>query len=141
MDVRGPTRAAMKRLTIGMVVACAAAAVGAPVVRAATVSSSNPGGVATYVPEAGDVGHHLVLGPDPNDATQLLFNDTIRLNPVVGGDALGDPETCFAAGAGSQTATCPVDSPVAVTLGPGDDALELKGGVNNANVDASTGND
>src|SRR4051794_26325227 len=108
MDVRGPTRAATRRLIQGMVGACAVAAVSAPAAGAATVSNANPTAVATYAPETADTSHHLVLGADPLDAAQLLFTDTLSpINPVLAGADIGNPETCNAPGAGSSTATCP----------------------------------
>jgi hypothetical protein len=139
MDVRGPTRAAAKRLTTGVVAACAVAAVSAPVAAAGTLSSANPDGVATYSNES-DGGHNFVLSADPTDG-HLIFTDSLPINPLIGGDALGDPETCDALGLPDTPATCPANTPVSMTLSPGDDTIEIGAGFNNATVDASTGAD
>src|SRR4051812_16167773 len=140
MDVRGPRRAAAKRLTAGMVVACAAAAVGAPAAMAATVSYDATGTapLTTYAPDTTkDTTHHLVLGPVTGDATRLLFDDAVSpIDAALAGAGLDGCQPEAAAGA----ATCPAGA-VAMTLGPGDDTLELQDGVDNANIDASGGND
>src|SRR3954468_18022421 len=137
MDVRGPTRAAAKRLTTGVMAACAVAAVSAPVAVAGTLSSANADGVATYSNDS-DTGHNFVLSADPVDG-HLLFTDTVStIDPLVSSDALG--ETCFAE-PGTHSATCPPATPVSMTLSSGDDALDLGAGFDNATVDASTGAD
>jgi len=125
-----------------MVVACAAAAVGAPAAMAATGShdATRTAPVTADAPgTTKDTTHHLVLGPVTGDPTRLLFDDNISpIDPLPAASDL-DPG-CLVEGTSLGTATCPA-SPVAITLGPGDDTLELQDGVDNANIDASAGND
>jgi hypothetical protein len=126
------------RLLQGMVAACAAAALLAPAAGASTVSYDATGAapLTTFVPDAADTTHHLTLGPAV-DPGRLLFNDTLSPVdlPLAGQDA-GGCQLQDAPGA----ATCPA-GPVTITLGPGDDALEVQDGVDDVNVDASAGTD
>jgi hypothetical protein len=93
MDVRGPTRAAAKRLTTGMVVACAAAAVCAPAAMAGSVSNVHPkpidpatGLPDTSLPDAPSPAGYSA-GPGEGNAVTLGFGG----GGVVFGDAgVGD---------------------------------------------------
>src|SRR4051812_50079427 len=114
MDVRGPTRAAAKRLTTGMVVACTVAAVGAPAAMAGTVSYDATGVTPlTTFDGSADTTHHLTLGPAV-DPGRLLFTDIASPidTPVTGADLGGrPPEADPGAAAGPAT-------PAASTTGP-----------------------
>src|SRR3954447_8824504 len=137
MDVRGPTRAAAKRLTTGVMAACAVAAVGAPAAMAGTVSYDATGVTPlTTFDGSADTTHHLTLGPAV-DPGRLLFTDIASPidTPVTGADLGGClPE------ADPGAATCPA-SPVAITLGPGDDTVTVPDGLPHVDLNGGDGRD
>src|SRR4051812_6330787 len=137
MDVRGPTRAAAKRLTTGVMAACAVAAVGAPAAMAGTVSYDATGVTPlTTFDGSADTTHHLTLGPAV-DPGRLLFTDIASPidTPVTGADLGGClPE------ADPGAATCPA-SPVTITLGPGDDTVTVPDGLPHVDLNGGDGRD
>src|SRR4051794_10124155 len=112
MDVRGPTRAAAKRLTTGMVVACAAAAVGAPVAMAGTVSnvhSKPPLDPATQLPGPEvPVPAGYNAGPGESNSVTLGFvnGDAVFGDPGVGGTGVTMSGTTGGYDVDTQEDTC-----------------------------------
>src|SRR4051812_40304229 len=143
MDVRGPRRAAAKRLTAGMVVACAAAAVGAPAAMAATVSNVHPPDTphpTTYAAVAGeDNTLTLTPGADPVIGPIVTFAELVKpIDPTTAQLDVGDVDDCTATG--TQTAPCPAAT-TNIALGDGDDPLRPTEGLPPLAIDGGTGAD
>lgn len=139
MDVRGPTRAAAKRLISGTVMACAAAAVCAPVAGASTVTldpAAPAGTPVTYLDESTG-GNTVTL---TSTAAGVSFADPTL--PVVDATAIDPPppDQCQPDIVAPSTFTCPV-APINVTLGLGDDTLKLGDGLPMLKIDGRTGAD
>jgi Ca2+-binding RTX toxin-like protein len=137
MDVRGPKRAAARRLIQGMVVACAVGAACAPAAGAATVSNIHPEGTpgkAVYDGSA-DSASAKTLSLSADSGGTVTVADGQQLSPLGGALDLGDEETCLPP-ATDPTApadpnappapwTCRLTASMSVTLGPGDDTVNI----------------
>jgi hypothetical protein len=120
-----------------MAMAGAVAAVSAPAAGAATVTNLHPTTATgpqpvTYLADATDGDNHLVL---TSDGATLAFTSVAPLSPAVGG--LDETDDCVPSG---TTATCPA-ADVNITLGPGNDTLELGSGLPAATINGSDGVD
>jgi hypothetical protein len=148
MDVRGPTRAAAKRLSYGVALTCVTAAVCAPVAGASTVSNVHPEGTAptgvTYTDDSTDptAGTSLALSFDATGS--LLFGDPTATAPIAGQSTdPADPTApvltndCFV---DASAVNCPA-APVTITMGPGPDKVQLADGLPTVTLDGSTGSD
>src|SRR3954452_10692279 len=126
MDVRGPTRAAAKRLTTGMVVACTVAAVSAPAAMAGTVSNVHsipldetgaplpevaaPAGYAAASGENNAGTLELVEGGAVFAATGTAAGSGVTVSGTTGGfDTTIQEDTCFP-DAAVVNWTCPLAS-------------------------------
>jgi hypothetical protein len=143
MDVRGPKRAAARRLIQGTVLVCAAAAAAAPTAVASTVTNEHD--VSVTAPD-----QPVTYTGDPAAANSLKL--TVEGGQLVFADATAsvvqpqsDPNNpavlvndCGAATL--DTVTCP-PGPTKITLGAGDDTLELGDGLPALTIDGQAGVD
>jgi hypothetical protein len=139
MDVRGPTRAATRRLIQGVVTACAVAAVFAPAAGASTVTNANADGNATYVDDS-TTGTTLTLHFDATG--DLRFDEPAATAPIAAQSDPANPgpeNLCFEAAAGAVN--CPVSAKVNVTMGSGDDTVKVVDGLPALALDGSGGSD
>jgi len=130
MDVRGPTRAATRRLIQGVVTACAVSAVFAPVAGAATLTNVHPldtPGTASYDDVTG-TSTTLKLTGDASGT--ITVTDTAALEAVAGG--LDGDETCLPpiptdppSADPTPPWTCTLAERFNVNLGVGDDTVDV----------------
>jgi len=147
MDVRGPKRAAARRLIQGTVAACAAAALCAPVAGAATVSNLHAPGVAGPATYDDSDGSGTTLTLSGNGTGTVNVADTVAITPAVGG--LGEDDTCAAPLPADPTAPpanpawiCELAQAVKVNLGGGNDTLKVLDGLPPAmDIDGGAGVD
>jgi hypothetical protein len=166
-DVRGLKRAAAKRLTAGMVAACAVAAVGAPAAMAGTVSNVHttppidpttqfPAEVAAPAGYTAGPGENNILtlgiAANPNDPNgrDAVFGDSgadavsgtgVTVSGTTGGfDTTTQEDTCFP-DAAVVNWTCPLASKLSVDLGDGDDTVKVPDGLPPLDVQGGTGID
>jgi hypothetical protein len=149
MDVRGPRRAAAKRLPAGMVVACAVAAAGTPAAMAATVSNLHTAAdptvpepaAATYTDsDVSGAGSVVTLRSD-GPAHNLQIADSVPLEAPVGG--LDGDNTCAATDPAlpNPPFLCPLATAMNVDLGAGDDTLALGDNLPPLDVNGGSGSD
>jgi hypothetical protein len=137
MDVRGPKRAAGRRLIQGVLTACAIATVCAPAAMAGTLTNEHP---APTVPDptapvpapatyTDDLGQDNVLTLSHNALNDVTFGDEQGVSGSSTGLAEGNEETCnFTDPASTDpnpTWTCPRATQVTLNLGDGNDTLAL----------------
>ena len=142
MDVRGPKRAAARRLIQGMVVASAVAAGIAPAAGAATVSNVHAPGVAAQATYDDADGAATTLTMGGNGAGTVTLADTAAITPAIAG--LGEEDTCqppLATDPPDAPWTCQLATSVKVALGAGDDVLALKDGLPALDIDGGSGSD
>ena len=136
--MRGPKRAAARRLIEGTVATCAAVALLAPAAGASTVGNSHDPASAdpapvTYTADAGEA-NSLTL---TSDGATLSFAESVSLiNSGVGG--LDTEDTCLASA--TTTASCPTAT-TTVDLGDGNDTLTLGACLPPLNVTGGAGTD
>jgi hypothetical protein len=157
MDVRGPKRAAARRLIQGTVVACAAAAAMAPAAMAGTVSNVHPAppppdptapppdpvsSPATYTAAAGE-SNSLTLSRDA--AGGVTFADSVGVSGQGGVLADGDEDTCGLTDPNTTDPnpswTCPLATRVSVDLGDGNDTLAIPDGLPPLTINGGDGID
>jgi hypothetical protein len=142
--VRGPKRAAVRRLIQGMVATCAAAALLAPAAGASVLTATHPLDVTEPTPITYTAGNGeansltLTLG---SDGASLSFAEALALidpDPgTVGG--LDITDDCNASGA--TTAACQSIASTTVNLGDGNDTLKLGTNLPPLTIDGGTGTD
>jgi hypothetical protein len=135
--VRGPKRAAARRLIQGMVATSAAVALLAPAAGASTVTNTHDPTVTdapvSYTDDTGEA-NNLTL---TSDGTTLSFAESVSvINSGVGG--LDEVEDCLTSA--TTTASCPAAS-TTVNLGDGDDTLALGAGLPSLTVIGGAGTD
>jgi hypothetical protein len=141
--VRGPKRAAARRLIEGTVAACAAVALLAPAAGASVLTATHPLDTTaatpiTYTADAGEA-NNLTL---TSDGTSLSFAEALAavINPdpnTVGG--LDITDDCNASGV--ATASCASTASTTVNLGDGNDTLKLGSNLPPLTIDGGTGTD
>lgn len=146
MDVRGPTRAATKRLIQGVVAACAVTAAFAPAAGAATLSNVHPldtPGTAAYDDVAG-TSTTLKLTGDASGT--ITVTDTAALEAVPGG--LDGDETCLPPIPTDPPSTdpappwtCTLAERFNVNLGVGDDTVDVGDNLPPLAIDGGDGSD
>jgi RTX calcium-binding nonapeptide repeat (4 copies) len=157
MDVRGPKRAAARRLIQGMVVACAVGGACAPAAMAGTVSNVHPApplpdptapppdpvsAPARY--DAGP-GENNVLTLSRDAANGVTFADSVGVSGQGGVLADGDEDTCGLTDPNTTDPnpswTCPLATRVTVDLGDGNDTLAIPDGLPDLTVIGGDGSD
>jgi hypothetical protein len=140
--VRGPKRAAARRLIQGMVATSAAVALLAPAAGASTVTAPHPLDpvdplAVTYTAGAGEANNLTLTG----NGTTLSFAETVALIslPDPGGVGGLDADDCTAPG--ETTATCQSNAATTVDLGDGDDSLTLGANLPALNIIGGAGTD
>jgi hemolysin type calcium-binding protein len=158
MDVRGPKRAAARRLIQGMVVASALGAVAAPAATASTVSNVHPTGVAgqaTY-DDADGIGTTLTLTSAGADSVALTdANTATTVNALVDSGVVvpfDNDDTCLPPDP-PATPPAPTDPPVlaqwtcslatrlTANLGGGNDTVRLGNSLPPLDINGGEGSD
>jgi Ca2+-binding RTX toxin-like protein len=149
MDVRGPKRAAGRRLIQGVLTVCAIGTVCAPAASASTLTSilgtnAPPGTTAAYTAAAGESNSlTLKISTDPTLGNLVLFSDVPAISvpePDVGALEVQD---CVADPTSATSANCPggPGTKLAIDLGTGNDTLKLSDGLPPVDIDGGTGSD
>jgi RTX calcium-binding nonapeptide repeat (4 copies) len=148
MDVRGPKRAAARRLIQGTVLACAAVAACAPAAGAATVDNIHPPPAVPEVPEPAPATYSDTTGvtsvltlTSDGPLHNMVLTDSVGLEGPTG--IFDGENTCDATDitAANSPFACPLASQLTVGLGGGDDTLVLGNNMPTLNIDGGPGTD